>query len=84
MPTNRNSNNSISSNLHYNNTSSSSAVYSPHMSNNNNTNNTNINNVTRESLTQHDELIRYIREAWTKVRKNVFILTLIRNTHFKV
>uniref|UniRef100_A0A1A9WKC9 Uncharacterized protein n=1 Tax=Glossina brevipalpis TaxID=37001 RepID=A0A1A9WKC9_9MUSC len=64
MPTNRNSNNSISSNLHYNNTSSSSAVYSAHMSNNNNTNNS---NVTRESLTQHDELIRYIREAWTKV-----------------
>lgn len=31
----------------------------------------------REPATQHDELIRYIREAWTKVSRNFVVGSII-------
>ena len=48
---------------------STSSQYSNSSSNSGYASSTSQTMMSREPLTQHDELIRYIREAWTKVNK---------------
>ncbi|XP_013109087.1 uncharacterized protein DDB_G0288805 [Stomoxys calcitrans] len=54
------SNNTLPNNSTTSSSSSSMYTTTTHISNN-------ITSTAREPITQHDELIRYIREAWTKV-----------------